>query len=108
MNILVAPDSFKGSLTSVELCKVIRKSIEKVSDANVIEMPISDGGEGFLESICKMGNLKVENVLVTDPLGRRVKAEMAIDMVEKTAFIEMAWVPETICGRQSAASALKT
>lgn len=90
MNILVAPDSFKGSLTSVELCKVIRKSIEKVSDANVIEMPISDGGEGFLESICKMGNLKVENVLVTDPLGRRVKAEMAIDMVEKTAFIEMA------------------
>lgn len=90
MNILVAPDSFKGSLTLVELCKVIRKSIEKVSDANVIEMPISDGGEGFLESICKMGNLKVENVLVTDPLGRRVKAEMAIDMVEKTAFIEMA------------------
>lgn len=90
MNILVAPDSFKGSLSSLELCKVIRTSIEKVSGAKIIEVPISDGGEGFLDSICSIGDLKIETVLVTDPLGRKIKAEMAIDVKKQTAFIEMA------------------
>lgn len=90
MNILVAPDSFKGLLSSTELCKVIRESIEKVSNANVIELPISDGGEGFLDSIYSVGNLKVDTVEVTDPLGRKIKAEMAIDVAQQTAFIEMA------------------
>lgn len=90
MRILVAPDSFKGSLSSTELCKTIRQSIGKVMEAEVLEVPISDGGEGFLESICSVHSFQVESVTVTDPLGRAIEAEMAIDLKNHTAFIEMA------------------
>lgn len=91
MKILVAPDSFKGSLSSVELCETIREAIENVTAAEVIEVPISDGGEGFLESICSaVDGLQREKVLVRNPLGQRIEAEMAIDVEGKTAFIEMA------------------
>lgn len=47
MRVLVAPDSFKGSLSSIELCQTIRHGMNNVMDAEVIEVPISDGGEGF-------------------------------------------------------------
>lgn len=90
MKILVAPDSFKGSLTSAELCRIIRHGMEKVLEAEVIEMPISDGGEGFLESICSIHPYQLEFVNAKDPLGRWIQAEMAIDYEKKTAYIEMA------------------
>lgn len=90
MRILVAPDSFKGSLTSAELCRIIRNGMEKVLEAEVIEMPISDGGEGFLESICSIHPYQLEFVNAKDPLGRWIQAEMAIDYEKKTAYIEMA------------------
>lgn len=47
MRVLVAPDSFKGSLSSIELCQTIRHGMNNVMDAEVIEVPISDGGEVF-------------------------------------------------------------
>lgn len=90
MKILVAPDSFKGSLSSIELCKTIRQGIENVMDAEVLEVPISDGGEGFLESICSVLPFQIEQVNVKNPLGRTIRAKMAIDPLQRTAFIEMA------------------
>lgn len=90
MKILVAPDSFKGSLTSAELCRIIRHGMEKVLEAEVLEMPISDGGEGFLESICSIHPYQLEFVNAKDPLGRWIQAEMAIDAEKNTAYIEMA------------------
>ncbi|MED3662345.1 glycerate kinase [Ureibacillus sp. FSL K6-8385] len=90
MKILIAPDSFKGSLSSRELCRAIRHGIEKVAEAEVVEVPISDGGEGFLESICVSKPLQMESVNVKDPLGRIIRAEMAFDPTRQTAFIEMA------------------
>ncbi|WP_339288629.1 glycerate kinase [Ureibacillus sp. FSL K6-0786] len=90
MRVLVAPDSFKGSLSSIELCQTIRHGMNKVMDAEVIEVPISDGGEGFLESICSVHPFQVELVNVKDPLGRTIQGKMAFDLQKRTAFIEMA------------------
>lgn len=47
MNILVIPDSFKGSMTSKEVCETIKKVIEANSNHHVEAIPFADGGEGF-------------------------------------------------------------
>lgn len=91
MKILVAPDSFKGSLSALELCRIVKKSIHRVmKDAEVLEVPISDGGEGFLESISAFKKMDLVEVMVKDPLGKKIPAEMGLDTKSKTAFIEMA------------------
>lgn len=83
MKILVAPDSFKGSLTSAELCRIIRHGMEKVLEAEVIEMPISDGGEGFLESICSIHPYQLEFVNAKDPLEDGFKQKWRLIMKRK-------------------------
>ena len=47
MNILIVPDSFKGSLSSKEVCKSIKSGIESVENHNITCLPFADGGEGF-------------------------------------------------------------
>ena len=52
MNIVIAPDSFKGSLTASEVCNCVEKGIKKViSDANIVKVPMADGGEGTVQSL---------------------------------------------------------
>lgn len=60
MNILVVPDSYKGSMTSKEVCDTIKSAIESNSECKVYTLPLSDGGEGFADTImdiCKGNKL---------------------------------------------------
>ena len=56
MKILIVPDSYKGTLSSVEVAETIKFVLEKASDCDVKTIPFADGGEGFcdaIKSICK-------------------------------------------------------
>lgn len=91
MKIVVAPDSFKGSLTALEVANSIEKGIKKVyKDANVIKVPMADGGEGTVQSLVDATGGEIVNAHVTDPLGHKVKAFYGILGNGKTAVIEMA------------------
>jgi len=89
MKIIIAMDSFKGSMTSVEATEVVEKSCRKIiPKAKIISFPLADGGEGTVEVIKRLIGGKYEEVIVSDPLGRRIKAKYL--KKEKVAFVEMA------------------
>jgi glycerate 2-kinase len=90
MNYLIATDSFKGSLTSMEAAKCMREGILKVfPDAQITMMPAADGGEGTVEAILSGMEGKAVTETVSDPLGRPVEAKFAI-LDTGEAVIEMA------------------
>lgn len=89
--ILLAPDSFKGSLTAVEFCRIGAQLIKHHwPDIEVIERPLSDGGEGFVEAIVESGQAERRSVDSLDPLGRPIQAAFAWQADHQTAIIEMA------------------
>lgn len=90
MKILLAPDSFKGSFSAYEVACSIENGIRQVyEDANVIKLPVADGGEGTVDSIVGVRNGRYEEVKVRGPLGELVKAKYGI-IDENIAIIEMA------------------
>jgi glycerate kinase len=90
MKVIAALDSFKGSLTSMQACKTAEKAVKSVfSDAQVINVPIADGGEGTAEAYYHALGGKVEQVTVTSPDFRRITAAYTI-LPDNTAVIEMA------------------
>ena len=95
MNIVVAIDSLKGSLTSLEAGVAIKQGIEKVyPNAGVTIRPLADGGEGTVEALTLGMGGRLENVLVTGPIGKPVNAiygilEPLTSNDKKTAIIEM-------------------
>lgn len=89
MKIVIAMDSFKGSLTSMEAGNAVKAGIEKVCDAEIVVKPIADGGEGTTEALVSgLGGEQV-TVEVTDPLGRKIQAVYGI-LRDGTAVMEMA------------------
>ncbi len=89
MNVVIAIDSFKGSLSSIEAGESIKKGIQNVfEDASVTVCPMADGGEGTMEAIVSSNNGEIINVEVSDPLARRIVASYGL--CDKTAVIEMA------------------
>lgn len=89
MNIIIAPDKFKGSLSAVEVAEAISDGIKKVSkDAATKIMPIADGGEGTVDAIAKAAKGRIVYKEVTGPLYKKVNAKMAI-IYDDTAVIEM-------------------
>ena len=91
MNIVITPDSFKECLTATEVAKNITKGILNVyPNAKINEIPISDGGEGLLESLVIPFGGKIISVKVKDPLSRDIYSEYGILKDGKTAVIEMA------------------
>ena len=86
---IVAIDSFKGCLTSAEANQAASEGIlDKMPDAAVVQVPVSDGGEGFMEAFqAAMGGELVE-VNVKDPLMRTIVAQYL--MQDDTAVIEIA------------------
>lgn len=91
---LVCPDSFKGSLSAAEAAEAMKRGIlEAIPDAEVIALPVGDGGEGTISAL--MGNPQFAKDAVTvvcdtvDPLRRPIKASYEIWRGE-TAFIESA------------------
>lgn len=90
MKVVVAVDSFKGSLSSLEAGSAISEGIHRVmDDAEVVVRPLADGGEGTVEALTLGMNGRIENVKVTGPLGDMVEASYGIIDETKTAIIEM-------------------
>lgn len=91
MRIVVAPDSFKGTVSAVGAANAIEKGIKRVFfDAEVIKMPIADGGEGTVEALVTATNGQIVYQDVIGPLGHRTKAFWGIMGDGETAVIEMA------------------
>ena len=89
--ILVAVDSFKGTLTSIEAAEIIEKGFTFViPELSVLKIPLADGGEGTVEAIVQAMKGEYVSVSVKDPLFRDIKARYGIVEDGKTAVIEMA------------------
>ncbi len=92
MKILLAPDSFKGSMTSVQIIKYIEEiALTHFNPLEIVKVPIADGGEGTVDAIVlASGNRGIfKTINVIDPLGRDISAKYGI-IDGKTAIIEMA------------------
>lgn len=90
MNVVVAMDSLKGSLTSLEAGQAIRRGILRVMpEAQVQIRPLADGGEGTVEALVMGMNGRMERVMVTGPLGKPVEAVYGILDESGTAVLEM-------------------
>lgn len=72
MKIIIAPDSFKGSARAEEICDILAKKIStEVPDAEIIKMPLGDGGEGTAEVFALVyPETERKEVLITDLFGR--------------------------------------
>ena len=92
MKFVLAPDSFKESMTSKEACDAMEKGIKKVvKNAEIIKVPMADGGEGTVEALVTATNGEFIETLVTHPLGKeKVKARYGILGDGSKAIIEMA------------------
>ena len=79
MRILIAPDSFKGSLTSVEVARALADGWSRARpDDEVVLCPLADGGEGTLEAIAAAGGWSWREAEVADPLGRPIHARWLV------------------------------
>lgn len=91
MHFLIAPDKFKGSLTAGQAARYIAQGLEEaLPGARVMQMPLSDGGEGLAEVLLGQGRGSVFESTVLGPLGRPVQAKWGILKESHTAVIEMA------------------
>ena len=91
MKIVVAPDSFKESLSAKGVASAISKGILKVlPSAHITQIPVSDGGEGLLDALVESLGGKRITVSVKDPIGRTIESEYGIIDKGQTAIIEMA------------------
>jgi len=91
MKIVVAPDSFKGSLTAVEVSDAIEQGVREIfPEAEVVKIPMADGGDGTVQCLVNATGGKILREKVTGPLGDEVLASYGILGDKKTAVIEMA------------------
>ncbi|WP_430483057.1 glycerate kinase [Rossellomorea marisflavi] len=91
MKIVIAPDSFKESMTALEAAKSIEKGMRAVfQDAEYQLLPMADGGEGTVQSLVDATDGTIRERSVTGPLGETVQAFFGILGNGKTAVIEMA------------------
>ena len=90
MKIVIAPDSFKGSLSAQKVCDIVSSACSNIfPDAEIISLPVSDGGEGMVDCLYEICNGTMKSVSSTDPLGRPIKSNYLI-LEDGTAVIEMA------------------
>lgn len=91
VKIVIAPDSFKGSLSAPEVTTFIRRAFEDVApDIEIIEVPMADGGEGSLAALVQATSGRTVEVTVHGPLMQPVQASYGILGDGKTVVIEMA------------------
>ncbi|WOD08931.1 glycerate kinase [Marinomonas sp. GJ51-6] len=96
MKIIIAPDSFKESLTALEVAKAIEIGFRYIfPDGEYIKVPMADGGEGTVQSMVDATQGHFVDLEVTEPLGNKVMAQYGILGVKEgelatTAVIEMA------------------
>ena len=89
MKIVIASDSFKGSLSSIEVAQAATRGIKAVyPDCHVIAVNVADGGEGTVEAVVNALGGEIVTTTVSDPLGRPIQARYGI--AGNKAIIEMA------------------
>ncbi len=91
MKIVIAPDSYKESLSALEVATHIEAGFREVfPNASYVKLPVADGGEGTVEAMVAATDGEIIEVDVTGPLGEPVKAFYGISGDKQQAFIEMA------------------
>ena len=91
MRIVVAPDSYKGSLSALGVAQAMERGILHVfPDADVCKIPMADGGEGTVDALLAATGGEHRQSVVSDPLGQRILASWGILGDGRTAVIEMA------------------
>jgi glycerate kinase len=91
MKIIVAPNAFKGSLSATQAAKAIALGVREVfPDAEVVEIPVADGGEGTVEALVSANHGTYEWVNVEGPLGDPVLASYGLIEGRRTAVAELA------------------
>ncbi len=91
MKIVIAADSFKGSLSSIEAGNAIAEGIKRAdAQAQIIVHPVADGGEGTVDALVQGMNGRMQSVPVTGPLGTPVNCRYGILGDGVTAVMEMA------------------
>jgi len=95
MKIVIAADSFKESLSSMEVANAIEAGFKTIYPyADYVKIPVADGGEGTVQALVDATLGKTINVKVKNPIGKKINAYYGILGDNKTAVIEMA----TACG----------
>ncbi|RBM31442.1 glycerate kinase [Vibrio tarriae] len=91
MKVVIAPDSFKESLTAKQVCDSIQAGLARVwHDAKFVTIPVADGGEGTVQSLVDATQGRLVEVIVMGPQGKRVEAFYGMLGDNQTAVIEMA------------------
>ncbi|EJL6355151.1 glycerate kinase [Vibrio cholerae] len=91
MKVVIAPDSFKESLTAKQVCDAIQAGLARVwHDAKFVAIPVADGGEGTVQSLVDATKGRLVEVKVMGPQGKRVEAFYGMLGDNQTAVIEMA------------------
>lgn len=91
LTVLIAPDSFKGSLKSVQVAHALADGWARArADDTVLLCPLADGGEGTLEAVAAAGGWTWQEMEVADPLGRPIRARWLRSEDGRRAVVEMA------------------
>lgn len=91
MRVLIAPDSFKGSMSAREVCEVVAESIRAIiPQATIDKLPMADGGEGTVEAMVYNDRGRIVECFVDGPLGEKRSAKYGIINQGKVAVMEMA------------------
>jgi len=91
MKIVIAPDSYKESLSALDVACAIEAGFREIyPDAEYVKIPVADGGEGTVEAMVAATQGRVITVKVTGPLGEPVAGFYGVSGDEQCAFIEMA------------------
>jgi len=89
--IVLAPDSFKESMTAKEVCEAMERGIKKVSsNITCVHVPMADGGEGTMQSLIDATNGQIYTLKVIGPLGNEVEAQYGILGCGTVGVLEMA------------------
>lgn len=91
MKIVVAPNAFKGSLTASQAAAAIARGVREVMpDAEIVEVPVADGGDGTVEALVAAKHGEYRSVEVQGPLGDPVTARYGLIDSGRTGVVEMA------------------
>ena len=109
VNILLAPDKFRGSLTARQVCNAMAEGVLFADPtASIVSLPLADGGEGTAQCLTEATNGTWHTATVSDPLGRPVQAGFGVSGDSTTAFIEMAQASGLILLAPNERNPLKT
>lgn len=89
--VVIAPDSFKESLTALEVAEAVESGFTKIfPDWEYIKVPMADGGEGTVQSLVDALDGSMKEIEVLNPIGKKIQASYGLSRDGKQAIIEMA------------------